>query len=166
MGWVISVTPRPRFNPRKRTHGTHCTGGWVGPRAGLDTEARVKILCLCWGSNLDHPVVQSIARHYTDWATPAPIMLRIHSYKNYWCWVECELYNVCSSADGQNKMVYQCRNRMIAYVLYGYINLTVSPDVISTATARWSCKSGPYRLNTRHLRLNNLCRTKIRRFSD
>jgi hypothetical protein len=24
--------------------GTHCTGGWVGPRAGLDTEARGKIL--------------------------------------------------------------------------------------------------------------------------
>jgi hypothetical protein len=22
----------------------HCTGGWVGPRAGLDTEARGKIL--------------------------------------------------------------------------------------------------------------------------
>jgi hypothetical protein len=24
--------------------GTHCTGGWVGPRAGLDTEATGKIL--------------------------------------------------------------------------------------------------------------------------
>jgi hypothetical protein len=30
--------------PRDRTPGTHCTGGWVGPRAGLDTEARWKIL--------------------------------------------------------------------------------------------------------------------------
>jgi hypothetical protein len=30
-GWVVSITPRalyPRFGP-----GTHCTGGWVGPRA-------------------------------------------------------------------------------------------------------------------------------------
>jgi hypothetical protein len=44
-------------------------GGWVGPRAGLDTEARGKILCLCRGSNLDRPVVQPVARHYTDWAT-------------------------------------------------------------------------------------------------
>jgi hypothetical protein len=26
---------------------------------------------LCRGSNLDRPVVESIARHYTDWATPA-----------------------------------------------------------------------------------------------
>jgi hypothetical protein len=29
---------------RERTAGTHCTGGWVDPRAGLDTEARGKIL--------------------------------------------------------------------------------------------------------------------------
>jgi hypothetical protein len=35
---------RPRFTPGERTPGTHCTRGWVGPRAGLDTEARGKIL--------------------------------------------------------------------------------------------------------------------------
>jgi hypothetical protein len=38
--------------------------GWAS--AGLDTEARGKILCLCRGSNLDRPVVQSVAAHYTD----------------------------------------------------------------------------------------------------
>jgi hypothetical protein len=38
-GGVVSVTPRPRFTPGERTPGTHYTGGWVGPRAGLDTEA-------------------------------------------------------------------------------------------------------------------------------
>jgi hypothetical protein len=32
------------LNPRERTPDTHCTGGWVGLRAGLDTEARGKIL--------------------------------------------------------------------------------------------------------------------------
>jgi hypothetical protein len=31
--------------PGKGPPGTHCTGGWVGPRAGLDTEVRGKILC-------------------------------------------------------------------------------------------------------------------------
>jgi hypothetical protein len=31
---VVSTTPRP-LNPRD-IPGTHCTGGWVGPRAGLD----------------------------------------------------------------------------------------------------------------------------------
>jgi hypothetical protein len=35
---------RPRFSPGERTPCTHCTGGWVGPRAGLDTEAKGKIL--------------------------------------------------------------------------------------------------------------------------
>ena len=34
-GWGVSVTPRPLFTPRERP-GTHCTGGWVRPRAGLD----------------------------------------------------------------------------------------------------------------------------------
>jgi hypothetical protein len=48
--------PRPRFTLRERTPGTHCTGGWVSPRAGLDAEARRKILCLCWGLNLGRPV--------------------------------------------------------------------------------------------------------------
>jgi hypothetical protein len=67
--WVVSVTPRPRFTPRERTPGTHCTGGRVGPTAGLDTEARGKILYLWQGSNLVRPIVQSVARHYTDWAT-------------------------------------------------------------------------------------------------
>jgi hypothetical protein len=43
-GWVVSVTPRPRFIPEERTTGTHCPGGWVGPRAGLNTEDKGKIL--------------------------------------------------------------------------------------------------------------------------
>jgi hypothetical protein len=64
-GLVVSVTPRPRFYPRGKAPGTHCTGGWVGPRAGLDTEARGKIICPCRGSNPDRPVVQTVVRHYT-----------------------------------------------------------------------------------------------------
>jgi hypothetical protein len=63
MGRVLSVTPRPRFTPGGRTPGTHWTEGWVGPTAGLDSEIRGKILCLCRGSNLDRPVVQYVARH-------------------------------------------------------------------------------------------------------
>jgi hypothetical protein len=54
-GWVVSITPRPRFTPRESTPGTHCTGGWVGPRAGLDAGARRKTLCPCRGSNPDRP---------------------------------------------------------------------------------------------------------------
>ena len=32
---MVSSTPRPHFTPRERP-GTHFTGGWVGPRGGLD----------------------------------------------------------------------------------------------------------------------------------
>jgi hypothetical protein len=53
--WVVSITSRPRFTPEERTPGTHWIGGWVGLRAGLDAEARIKILCPCRGSNPDHP---------------------------------------------------------------------------------------------------------------
>jgi hypothetical protein len=33
-GWVVSTKPRSLY-PWERP-GTHCTGGWVDPRAGLD----------------------------------------------------------------------------------------------------------------------------------
>jgi hypothetical protein len=42
--WSASRLGRA-FTPGERTHGTHCTGGSVGHRAGLDTEATGKILC-------------------------------------------------------------------------------------------------------------------------
>jgi hypothetical protein len=74
-GWVVSVTPRSRFTPGERTPGTHWTGGWVGPRAGLDKEDRGKLLCPCRGSKPDRSVVQPVVRHYTTRAIPAPWMM-------------------------------------------------------------------------------------------
>jgi hypothetical protein len=59
--WGEWSASRPGYAlpPGERTPGTHWTAGCVGPRAGLDTEARGKILYR--GSNL----VQSVDRHYT-----------------------------------------------------------------------------------------------------
>ena len=34
MGWVVDATPRPLY--RRERPGTHCIGGWLGPRAGLN----------------------------------------------------------------------------------------------------------------------------------
>ena len=36
MGWVVNATPRPLY-PWER-QGTHCIGGWVGQKAGLDVS--------------------------------------------------------------------------------------------------------------------------------
>jgi hypothetical protein len=63
MGWVVNVTPRPRFTAEERTTGIHWMGRWEGLRAGLDTEARGNILYLRWGSNPINPVLQSVVRH-------------------------------------------------------------------------------------------------------
>jgi hypothetical protein len=38
-GWVVSTTPRPLY--LRERPGTHCTGGWVGPRAGLDVCEKI-----------------------------------------------------------------------------------------------------------------------------
>jgi hypothetical protein len=62
MGWSGQRHAPAALCPRERTPGTHCTGGWVGPGAGLDTETRGKILCPCRGSNPDRPVVQSVVK--------------------------------------------------------------------------------------------------------
>jgi hypothetical protein len=35
--------PAVAINPRKITPGTHWIGGWVAPRAGVDTEAKKEV---------------------------------------------------------------------------------------------------------------------------
>jgi hypothetical protein len=59
-GGEWSASRSGRFTPGERAPGTHCTGGWVGPRAGLDAEVRGKILCLCRGSNPGRPVISQM----------------------------------------------------------------------------------------------------------
>jgi hypothetical protein len=63
--WSVS-SPGHALAPGKGPHGTLCKGGWVGSRAGLDTEVRGKILSSPPAYNLNRPVVQPVARHYTD----------------------------------------------------------------------------------------------------
>jgi hypothetical protein len=44
-----------RFTPGGSVPSAHCIGGWVGPRAGLDTVEWREISCPCWESNPDRP---------------------------------------------------------------------------------------------------------------
>jgi hypothetical protein len=64
---VVSITYRPRFTPGETIPGTHCTAGWVGSRAGLDTEARGKIISPLLG--IEPRSSACPARQHTDWAT-------------------------------------------------------------------------------------------------
>jgi hypothetical protein len=57
-GWMVSTTPRPLY-PRERP-GTHCTGGWVDLRAGLDVCEKSR------RPGFDPRTVQPVASHYTD----------------------------------------------------------------------------------------------------
>jgi hypothetical protein len=50
--------------PGKQPHGTHWIGGWVGPITGLDDVEKRKFLIIP-GLELQ-PVIQPVARHYTD----------------------------------------------------------------------------------------------------
>jgi hypothetical protein len=59
-GWVVSATPRPRFIPGERFPGTHCTGGWVDLRAGLNTEVRRKSFASAEDGNR---IVQFVVKH-------------------------------------------------------------------------------------------------------
>jgi hypothetical protein len=45
--------------------------GWA-PEPVWTQRLDKKSFCICRVSNLDRLVVQSVVRHYTDWATPAP----------------------------------------------------------------------------------------------
>ena len=35
-GWVVNATPRSLYPPAKRP-GTRSTGGWAGPRSGVES---------------------------------------------------------------------------------------------------------------------------------
>jgi hypothetical protein len=50
--WRSVVSSRlGSFTPRERAPGTHCIGGWVGPRSGLDAVMKGEIPSPCGDSN-------------------------------------------------------------------------------------------------------------------
>ena len=59
-----------RFYPRERP-SAHCTGGWVGPRAGLDGCGKLHP-----PPGFDPRTVQFVASRYTDWATGSSSMMK------------------------------------------------------------------------------------------
>jgi hypothetical protein len=60
--------------------------GW-GPEPVWTRRLEEKLFCLCQGSNLDRPVVQSIVKHYTDRTTPAPTLIKQRVYNSIYIWL-------------------------------------------------------------------------------
>jgi len=69
-GVVVNATPRPPY-PRERP-GTHCIGGWVCPRAGLNRCGKSRPH---WNSIPRPP--KPLASRYTDWAIPAHLNVSV-----------------------------------------------------------------------------------------
>jgi hypothetical protein len=69
----------------ERTPGTYWIGGWVDPRAGLDTQTLQEKSFAFTGDPT--PIAQSVVRHYTDWATDTSIKDRVtpctHPFHTY-----------------------------------------------------------------------------------
>ena len=88
MWWVVSNTPRPIY-PRERP-GTHCTGGWVRPRAGLDGMQKISS-----SPGFDPRTVQPVASRYIDWAIPVHNFNgKSHQFINTWkvIWTNHSVY--------------------------------------------------------------------------
>ena len=63
-GVVVNATPWALY-PQERP-GTHCTGGWVGPRAVLERCGKFRPP----PPGFDPRTVQPVGSRYTDWAIP------------------------------------------------------------------------------------------------
>jgi hypothetical protein len=66
VGGEWSASRPDRFTPREEAVGTHCIGGWVGPRTILDAAVKRKISSPHRESNPRTPIVQPAAQRYTD----------------------------------------------------------------------------------------------------
>jgi hypothetical protein len=101
-GGEWSASRFSRFTPRERDPGTHWLGGWVGPRAVLDSVVKRKIPSLLRESNPRIPIVQPVAQRYTDWAVQIQsnyIVIKVtrKPYLDHVPWFLRACYKICDS---------------------------------------------------------------------
>jgi hypothetical protein len=77
MWWVVSITPRPRFSPGEKPPVPIVQeAGWAPEPVW--TQRLEKKSCASVGDRT--PTVQSVVRHCTDWATPAPNLILLGEF--------------------------------------------------------------------------------------
>jgi hypothetical protein len=113
-----SVSPPGRFIPRERAPGTHCIGGWLGPRASLDTVVKRKFPAAAGTRTPDHSARSPPLYH---WDISAPVIWQERYQKAVWivglqvcmskplnsqtiicCWALSYQNGSCKRADWQN----------------------------------------------------------------
>jgi hypothetical protein len=77
VGGEWTASREGRFTAGERPPGTHCIGGWVGPRAGLDRLDDVEKRKFLSLSGLELRPLGRPASRYTDCAIPAPSLYKI-----------------------------------------------------------------------------------------
>ena len=104
--WVVSSTPRPHFTPGERP-GTHFTGGWLGPGAGLDGRK------ISSHSGIRSRTVQPVVSRYTYWATGPILTISMYWYlvvkedKSVW-WAATPVTTIINIALLVTKAVCDC----------------------------------------------------------
>jgi hypothetical protein len=78
-GGEWSASRSGRFIPGERATGTHWIGGWVGPRAGVDTEVKKKIFCSYHESD-PGIAARSLSLYQLSYSSPNPKKIRNRNY--------------------------------------------------------------------------------------
>ena len=61
MGWLVNGHAPAALPPGKKTGHILCTGGWVGPRAGIDGRGKSRLT-----PGFDRRTAQPVLSRYTD----------------------------------------------------------------------------------------------------
>jgi hypothetical protein len=118
-GWVVSVTLR-LFYPRERP-GTHCTGGWVGPKTGLEGCGKSRP-----SPGFEIRTVQPVASRYTSYAIA----------------VHFEDFDLVPMICGGKECISQsfCFPLQVSFHLYSVIVYSPSYNRCHTNPSNWVCR--------------------------
>jgi hypothetical protein len=119
-GGERSASRAGRFTPRERVPGTHWIEGWVGPWTVLEGVMKRKISSPRRESKTRTPIVQPVARRYTDWAITTD-----HTRKLSQLWV-----NFMNFVQGTYEKDYECCKTFLLFDAANFIGTSYRTEEI------------------------------------
>jgi hypothetical protein len=108
-----------RFTPGARAPGTHWIGGWVGPRAGLDTAGQRKSCTAGYRTQAAQPV----ARHHTDWAIPTPPVIILQGKLKFILLNKTRIFSSnCWDISLTSSSALACKGSTMELLFYGLLS--------------------------------------------